>query len=416
MRKLIYFLALSLCLVACKREYKIYDYAEMDHCLTPVEVKAKVQYMEVTFDWKVFADAKLFHVEIYSPVPAEGEEPDPTTLIDEFDVTPRQLPYTYTGPEDMRCFYRIKATSPDRGDSRWATGTFKTDVDPRYTCATPSNLKASVIWDMVVLEWDIFPNVTKYELEVYDHGLPAEGDPDPANLVKSEEVAPDHVPDSLKFSPNTQYYYRVRSTAPGTDLKPSKWVRGAFKTTEVNWPTDEKALNVKTTQNYSGTDDNGNPSPFTAGGKANTEVMTLNGFTYGVKCMYYGNRVTLPTGNASMVDNQYGASIPTGNYFSFKICKPGTIETYFTRASETAKAEACVVLLTDKGDGKQANNIYYNVDIHPTGDLWSNGKTKDKVVVKEGDLYGITEAATVYIYAGNQKGMHVFQVTWTPDE
>jgi len=91
------------------------------------------------------------------------------------------------------------------------------------------------------------------------------------------------------------------------------------------------------------------------------------------------------------------------------------IETYFTRASETAPAEACITILTNKtGEGKRSRAIFKSSDIHPVGDLWNNTKAKDKIVITEGDLYGIEEAVEVYVFASNQKGLHVLQITWTP--
>ena len=399
---------------ACHKSYEIFTIPQYDQCIAPTDVKATVKYMNVTFDWRQYGDAEYYHLEIYSAVPAAGEEPDPAFMLAEYDLTPAMLPFTYHGPEDVNCYYRVKATRESRKDSRWVTGTFKTDVDPTTTCSTPTNAKALAICDMVVFSWDVYPNTTVYELEVYNTSIPSEGDPDPADLVLKKDLDPFSVPDTVMFDPDARYYYRVRAAAPATELKASKWIRGSFVTTSFTWPTDEKALNTTTTQVYTGTDDDGNPSPFTGTGKTTVEgtVITINGFTYGHKCMYYGNRITLPTGNVSDLNSEFGANIPTKDYMSFKICKPGKLETYFSAANKNGE-EACVVLLTNREvEGKVARVKYKNNEIHPS--LWASGAVLDKIEIKKGDLYGITEAATVYVFSSNRKGMHVYQMKWTP--
>ena len=412
MKKILtYLFAMALVLTACDKEYVINNVPQLKQCLTPVEVKAKVQYMKVSLEWRLFADAESYYVEVYSEVPGEGEEPNPEALFDQFEVAKDNVPYTFMGPEDMRCYFRVKAMRSGRADSRWASGTFKTDTDPTIYCSKPTNLSATAICDMVVFNWDTYPNTKLYELEVYDKFIPSSGEPDAANLVKKVEIEPTQLPDTLMFSPDLKLFYRVRAVNPDSELKPSKWLTGtSFETKAFVWPEDEKALNEKTTQDYKGTDDNGNPSPFTGSNTKNTEEITLNKFTYGVQCVFWGNRISLPAGNSSAVTSEFGAPVPVKNFMSFKTCKPGAIETYLT---STSGGEACVVVLTDKeGEGKKAKIIYRSSDIHK--DYFGSGKTRDKIVIKEGDLYGIKEAATVYVFASNYKNVQVLQMIWTP--
>ena len=411
---LLFLLAIVLCVTACHKNYEINTIPQFNKCLAPTDVKAKVLYMNVTFDWRVYGDAEYYDLEIYSAVPAEGEEPDPDALVDRLKITPEMLPYTYRGPEDKKLYYRVKAVREGREDSRWVSGTCVTDVDPTTTCSLPTNVKVVAICDMVIFTWDVYPNTKAYEVEVYDDAIPAEGDPAPETLVKTISVEPTHVPDTVMFEPNQKLYYRLRGTAPETDLKPSKWVKGSFSTTEFIRPVDEHALNSTVTQNYKLEDIDGNPSPFTGTGATQPvdAVVTLSdGFTYAYKCMYYGNRVTLPTGLVTDLNSDYGASIPTKDYVSFKVCKPGTMENYFAAAAATA--EACVVLLTNKeGEGKKARILYKGTDLPVTATVGT--LTKTKINIKESDLYGIKEAATVYAFSSNRKGLHVFQITWTP--
>ena len=412
MKKILLFLFVAAFgLTGCQKDYKIYTAPELSRCLTPVDVKATVQYMKVTFDWRLFADATSYAVEIYSALPEEGMEPDPETLIDAFDVDKDKLPYTYVGPEDQKCYYRVKAKNPTRADSRWtAFASFKTDTDPTVSCSKPANLTATAICDMVVFDWEVFPNTKIYEVEIYDKFIPSTGEPDEATLVQKLELEPTQLPDTLMMNPDKKFFYRVRATNPDSDLKPSKWVGGSFETKTFVWPTDEKALNETITQKYTGTDDEGNPSPFTGSNTKNTQEITINGFTYGVQCTCWGNRMSLPAGNSSTVTSEFGAFVPLKNYMSFKTCKPGSIETYLT---STSGGEACVVILTDKeGEGKKAKVIFQSSDIHT--DYYAKGKTQDKIVIKEGDLYGIKEAATVYVFASNHKNVQVLQMTWTP--
>ena len=413
MKKILLFIVLALSLVACKKEYKIYSFAQLDQCLAPTQVQVKVKYMDVTFDWKVFPDAEHYYFEIYDTELEEGQEPDPSTMVDHFEITPEKLPYTYRGPEDMRCYYRVKATCTGRKDSRWFSGTFKTDTDPTVTCSRPSSLLASTYGDMVVFSWDTYPNTEYYELEIYSKYVGADAESDPENIVQKVDIQPTEVPYSIKLDPDLKYYYRVRAVAPTAGLKPSKWLTGSFSTVEFVWPVDDSALNTYTTQNYKGTCDDGTPSPFEGGGGPNNEKVgevDLNKFHYGVKCTCWGNRIAFAPGNAECVINDYGAPVPIKNYFSFKICKPGTIETYLT---STAGGEACFVVLANRGDeGPKASIIYKSKDLHT--DYYSSGKTKDKIVIPESALYGIKEAATVYVFASNYLNVQVLQITWTP--
>lgn len=409
----IYLFAILLAAIACHKEYTIYPYAKLEQCLTPTELRAKVFNLTVTFDWKAYPDAKTFYVEIYNRVPGEGEEPDHAALVDSLEFPASQLPYEYRGPKDTRCYYRVKAKNPECKDSRWASGTFKTDVDPEITCSTPTDLKATAIGEMVVFTWDLYPNTTRYELEIYDKYFPADEEPDPANRILADTLQRAEVPDTVWLEPNVKRYFRVKGSAPGTTLEDSKWVTGSFETSVFVWPTDTSALSptAVTTQNYKGYDNDGNASPFTGSNKPTTKTITLNKFTYGHKGTFWGNRIGLAgTAQASDFDTEYGAPIPSKNYLSFKIVTPGLLKTYFL---STVGADACVVLVTTKlGEGKRSRYVYRVPSVRT--EYYSAGMTQDEITIKKGDLYGITEAATVYVYAPNYKALHVYQMEWTP--
>ena len=414
----IYLFAILLGAVACHKEYTIYPYAQFDQCLAPTEVSAKVVDLTVTLKWKTYPDAKTYYVEIYNEVPGNYDEPSPSALIDSLVIPSSEVPYTFRGPKDTRCFYRVKAQNPNCKDSRWVTGTFKTDVDPLVTCKTPGEVTADAFCEMVVFSWEPSINSTAYELEIYSSAIPFSGEPDPANLVHCDTLALAQVPDTVWFPAYETFYYRVRATAPGTTLEPSKWTKGSFETMAFVWPNDNTAVDrtAVTVQDYSGTCDNGSASPFTATNKSTTANITLNKFTYGHKCTYItnttnGSRVQLgSTSQAADFSSQYGAPVPTKNFLSFNVVTPGTLETYL---SSTTGAEACVVLLTNKtGVGKKAKYLQKGIIPHTT--YFTTGQETDKFVVTKGDLYGISSAATVYIYASNYKALHVMQVTWTP--
>ena len=415
----IYLFAILLGAVACHKEYTIYPYARFEQCLAPTEVTAKVVDLTVTLKWKTYPDAKTYFVEIYNAVPDNVDSPDPAALIDSLVIPSSEVPYTFRGPKDTRCFYRVKAQNPECRDSRWVTGTFKTDVDPLITCKTPGEVEANAFCEMVVFSWEPSINATAYELEIYSSSIPFSGEPDPANLVHCDTLTLSEVPDTVWFPAYETFHYRVRATAPGTTLEPSKWTKGTFETMAFVWPNDATAVDrtAVTVQDYAGTCADGSASPFTANGKATTKNITLNGFTYGHKCTYItnatnGSRIQLgSTSQASDFNTQYGAPVPSKNFLSFNVVTPGTLETYL---ASTTGAEASIVLLTNKtGVGKKARFLYKGTDMVNTA-YYTSAATKQQFSITKGDLYGISSAATVYIFASNYKALHVMQVTWTP--
>jgi len=388
-------------LVSCKGpEYEIVSEINLKRCLMPTNVTAQVKYVTCTFDWKVYADAEFFELEIYSQVPQEGEEPDPGKLLFSQNLVAAQLPFEYLGPDETKCWYRLRSVNTTKEKSTWATGTFVTDVDPSTQCTKPSDVSVTAVCEKVKFDWTTYPNTTVYEVEIYKKAFPSEGEPAAADLEKTLKIGVLEIPHTEKLSDidHGKHWYRVRATNPGSGLKNSKWVTGSFETSAFNWPVDETAINTTTKQSFTGV-----VKTFTAG--------WYNGFYLGSNGTLYGDHVSMATLQSSQLTSEYGPLMPTLNYLAFKICKPGELSAplYSTNSSTAVIA----ILATKQGEGKKAKYIKEVTDI--TNDTSKAKANPTKVIITEDDLYGITEAAMVYIFSGNKKGLQYYAITWTPD-
>lgn len=386
-------------LVSCKGpEYEIVSDINLKRCLMPTSVTAKVKYVTCTFDWKVYADAEAFELEIYSQAPEEGQEPLAEKLLLKRIVLAQELPFEYLGPDETKCWYRLRAINTKKDCSTWATGSFTTDVDPSTQCTKPSEVAVTAICEKVIFNWTTYPNTTVYEVEIYSKAIPEEGEPQAADLEKTLSIGVLDVPDTVKLDmiPHAKHWFRVRATNPGSGLKNSKWVKGSFETAEFKWPEDATALNVTTKQSFTGVE-----KKFTSG--------WYNGFHLASEGTLWGDHVAMGTNKATDFISDYGPNIPKKNYLSFKICKPGTLSIpLLTTASSNA---VVAVLSTKQGLGKKAVYVYETSSVSADASI---AKANPHIIpITEDMLYGITEAAEVYIFSGNLKALQYFAATWT---
>lgn len=162
-----------------------------------------------------------------------------------------------------------------------------------------------------------------------------------------------------------------------------------------------------------------------------TDPATLDGITYGPGAVYQGNRM-----NYNKVNNEWSEDypnvIPSANYQSFKINRPGSVSffqslvsgidripTYYMAVVTTVNGvksakivDSYVPLETEVIDGKESSGR--------PGNPYADDTFKEYVItltVAEEDLKGITEAATVYIYhrftTGNTCAVLYYPLAWT---
>ena len=161
-----------------------------------------------------------------------------------------------------------------------------------------------------------------------------------------------------------------------------------------------------------------------------TAPATLDGITYGTNALYQGNRMTIPKVNAQWSE-EYPDVIPSQNYQSFKINRPGSVSffqslgsgvtripTYFMAVVTTVNGvtsakivDSYIPLETEVIDGQDKSGR--------PGNPYTDDTFKNYVItltVAEEDLKGITEAATVYIYhrwtTGNTCDVLYYPLSW----
>lgn len=391
----------------------IYDEYGFANCLKPIKAYTTVKYNDVTFNVNIFPDAVNYLMEVYSEAIEEGIEPSSNALVDRLTIPAGEIPYTFKAPEEMNLYYRVCATNPQKANSKWTYGSFKTETDPTTVCSKPTNVEITTIFEKVIFNWDVYPDTEFYEVEIYNNSIPEEGEPSSANLVESFKLTPLEIPVTKTIAAGQTCYYRIRATAPSTTLRNSKWVKGSFTTEAFNWPTDETAI----TESYK---DDGTDSRYKSISKETTSLGTghneaevvIGKIHFARDCYFVGDRVT--TSGKGDYSSEWGASVPINRrYVFFKICKPGSFTCTFRNNKDF---RATVALITNKkGEGKKAVWIYDVTDI-PSGLDRTNGTRT--IEITEEMLYGITEAAEIRIFDGSMtQAVQLYPpYIWTPAE
>ena len=110
-------LTLGLGMTSCKQE-EFVETTEMDlsRCLQPMNLKARVNSAygnRVTFSWDVTKDAESYTLAIYSD---EAMTNEVMTKV----LSPDEVPFVVDLDPDATYYFKVMATSSQRGDSKWA--------------------------------------------------------------------------------------------------------------------------------------------------------------------------------------------------------------------------------------------------------------------------------------------------------
>ncbi len=393
--------------LSCSKDpsVSIAEELEFNKCLTPVQVRHSVLYVYATIELNTFPDAEKYELSVTGK-PLEGSE-DPTREPWEWTTTflPSELPYTFTAPDECQCTYKIRALNESEGKepSEWVTGSFQTDVDPETVCGTPSSVKAGALYNRVTFSWVGNSNVAQYTVEVYSAALPSSGEPDPATLVTTYTRTPHEIPFTIVFEEESSYWFRVRGVNPDAGLKPSKWVKGSFKTKFYVWPDDETAFDYGLTSfreaNFSLTG--------LSSGNTVADPITADQITFGTACTFYGDRFYMNRCK-KFDDKSYAVPFPQESYMSFRVNKPGSLS-FIPRSS--GSPEIVLGLLTKKNDEIRFKYVYC-----AQPEKISNSKSEDNrltIEVPEDELFGMDEPATLYLFC-NVIAMQVYPLRWIP--
>lgn len=160
--------------------------------------------------------------------------------------------------------------------------------------------------------------------------------------------------------------------------------------------------------------------------QALTAPATIGDITYGTGAIYYGNRMTYNKVNNEWSED-YPNVIPSKNYQSFKINRPGSVSFFQSLGSGIDRIPTYYMAVVTTVNSVTSAKIVDSVvptdvtDVRPgSGNLsYADEYLKYHVTltVSAEDLEGITEAATVYIYhrwtAGNTCSVNYYPLTWT---
>jgi len=164
--------------------------------------------------------------------------------------------------------------------------------------------------------------------------------------------------------------------------------------------------------------------------QALTAPATIGDITYGTGFIYYGNRMA-----TDRVDNnwnsQYPNVIPSINYQSFKINRPGSasfyqachgyidrIPTYYMAVVTTVNGVTSAKIV-DSYTPANTEVIDGSLSTGRPNNPYADDTFKNYIItltVSEEDLKGITEAATVYIYhqyTGGGRNVLYYPLAWT---
>lgn len=396
------------CVERFNPEERVVNTLDLERCMKPVQVKTQILYNKVTVDVKVFQDAEKYIFEVYSSEFEEGTEPDPSTLIESFEISPKDMPFTFATLEDVTLYYRISAINDKEGktQSYWTSGHFTTNVDPATICLT-LNPEIQECFEKIRFDW-VKSETDKYLIEVYTKSIPSEGEPSAADLYKTIELTNDDVPYTEKFpAMDGNYYFRAKAIDIAGERRDSKWAKGSFKSEVFNWPTSDKAINEPFTDNYSEPDRSILQSLFTGASYTSVDTVCYKKIYYMKDCLYSTDKMST-RGAAGKYTTDYGVELPVDKRFIFfYINQPGQFKAIL-RKSDGGKGT--VALLTNKkGEGKKAIYLFDSEDL-PTS------KGNPTVIdITEDELYGITEPAQVYIFNSQKtKSLVLYPITWTP--
>ena len=101
--------------------------------------------------------------------------------------------------------------------------------------------------------------------------------------------------------------------------------------------------------------------------------------------------------------------MPLKRYISFKINRPGTL----SFIPYTSGKPTIVLAIVAKKAGETYAKYLYEIKSATSFPEKNDEKNRQTLEVKEDDLYGIEEAATIYLFS-NAGGFHCYPLTWTP--
>lgn len=417
-------LAACLCMLSCSKDpdVTIYDTLEFPRCLTPVNFKCTVEYVDIKVNFHTFPDAEAYELELYTTnFMALGEdeefpEPEMTLRINREDI-----PYTFTGPEDMTCYIRLRAVNDTdkKEPSDWVTANVKTTPDPSTTCAAPSDAKVKVNFKKLTFTWIPADNVKEYQVELYSETAPASGDKNPDTFLGEFTILPSELPYKVEVPVEVEdktYYYRVRGVNEEAGLKPSKWVRGNFKVVTYWWQDWD------TTFDYGKEIGQTRETHFTEadikalGVEKNKSVpdgqtITWDGITYGPKVGFYGDKFSLQrckTWNST----DYAKDFPMESYESLTVSQPGILS-FIPRITAGKVPEVVIGLLTKRdGEAPSFEYIYQQNIVETSTVTGKNEENRLNIEITRDHLYGIIEPATVYVFC-NLQPLIVYPIRWT---
>lgn len=394
--------------VACDTKYEIVDQLDFPRCMKPTQVKADVEYTNVTIDLRVFPDAEKYNIEFYNTeIPEEGE-PLAADLFKSITVTTKEIPYTFAAPEEQTFYFRVQALNEKKLASHWsAPAKFTTTTDPATVCTKPDGIEVKVIGNKKVnFKWSTYPDTKFYVLEIYSKAIPSTGEPDAADLVKATNIDVDKVPFDLTLDAYGKYYYRVKASNPESVRRDSKWASGSIEVEAFVWPTDPTAI----TESFTSSKPSVSPdmSGLASGAELATDIV-FEKIIYAKGCKYYGDRVSM-SGKPTMDSS---GQLPTNRHVRFKVNVPGSFS-FVPRCSSVDKKLTITVVTNKPDEGEILTTIYdevFDINLSP-----SSGGTPLTFTIPEDVLYGITEAATVYVWSSNGGGQQVYPITWTKAE
>lgn len=387
---------------------KVYDEPEFPVCLSPVSIETFVKYDEVTLRCRVFRDAREYEMEIFSYDVTDVEEPDADKLVMSLKIPSDAIPYKFKAPEESKLYFRIRALNEAKRPSKWVYGSFETGTDPSTICSKPTDAKAAAVFEKVTFSWTTYPDTEIYELEVYDESIPDSGDPEASSLVQKFELKAAQIPFTYTFDPGKNYYFRVRATAPSTALRNSNWVKGMFMTAKMSWPKDEGALDFSLSSAWTASINSEKFSGYNSGQVVPEGGIEVDKVTYGNGIIYYGDRVQIPC-CYNWDETTYSVKMPLKRYISFKINRPGTL----SFIPYTSGKPTIVLAIVAKKAGETYAKYLYEIKSSTSFPQKNDEKNRQTLEVKEDDLYGIEEAATIYLFS-NAGGFHCYPLTWTP--
>lgn len=414
-------LLMGLGVLSCSKDpdVAIYDQIEFEQCLSPVNVRFSVKFVDVTVNCdKTFQDSEKYELEVYSEQLPAADEVNDTFLIGKYVF--EEFPYTFTGPDETSCYMRLRAINETAGKkpSRWTNGYVMTDVNPDLTCARPADAKAEANYTNVTFSWTPASNVKEYEIEIYKNPLPTSGEPFQADLYCPKIVKKaTEIPFVMEF-PIRKFYWRVRGTNAEDNLHASSWVRGSFQTSKYNWPANKDAFDYGCTPDKPRTSVITTEAFAAVGWTPGTKVpeeteYTIDGVTYGPDVQFEsdGERISFASCNKWDKTN-YSRNFPLNRYIHFDVNQPGSVS-FIVRLAGSTSPKLFVGLKAKKLGATTFEYISEdNIAVTETSKE-KNEANRVTIEIPRDKMMGIDDAATVYIFGGIAK-ISLYPLTWTP--